>query len=85
MGREALYPMKAPCPSIEEHYGSEAGVCGSGSTLIEAGWRRDGMGTCEVETWKESACFNSMLFCITKALFTNLLFCFIFLIHTAHF
>jgi hypothetical protein len=37
MGGEALGPTKAQCPSIEESQGSEVGVGGQGSTLIEAG------------------------------------------------
>jgi hypothetical protein len=42
MGGEALGPVKAPCPSVGECEGGEAGVgvCG-GDTIIEAG--RGGM------------------------------------------
>jgi hypothetical protein len=37
MGREALGPLKARCPSVGEFKGGEAGVGGFGHILIETG------------------------------------------------
>jgi hypothetical protein len=37
MGGEALGPVKAQCPGVEECQGREVGMGGWGSTLIERG------------------------------------------------
>jgi hypothetical protein len=47
MGREALGPVKAECPSVGEYQGSEVGVGGWRSTLIEAGEEGRGWGFAE--------------------------------------
>ena len=52
MGGEGLVPVKAQCPRIGECQGSEVGVGGWVSTLIEAGGWGMGEGVCREETGK---------------------------------
>jgi hypothetical protein len=47
VGWKVLGPVKAGCPSVGECYGSEAGVGGWVSTLMEAGGGRMGWGVAE--------------------------------------